>query len=113
MSHVEIRCPARLSARNVPGRSPFAGERTSKKFGELFFLFFPCNPLKVHETTKEKLGDSKEIFGGSKKILGKKKKKLGGAGDFERAPAALFVSRAARAANPPWRNPRGRRPRLR
>jgi hypothetical protein len=44
----------------------------------VFFLFFPCNPLKLHETTKEKLGDSKEKFGGSKKILGKKKKKLGG-----------------------------------
>jgi hypothetical protein len=34
--------------------------------------------LKLHETTKEKLGNSKEKFGYSKKILGKKKKRFGG-----------------------------------
>jgi hypothetical protein len=34
--------------------------------GVAFFLFFPCNPLKLHETTKEKLGDSKEKLGDSK-----------------------------------------------
>jgi hypothetical protein len=49
----------------------------------LFFLFFPCNPLKLHETTKEKLGNSKEKLGDSKRILGNKKKRFGGAGDFE------------------------------
>jgi hypothetical protein len=43
--------------------------------------------LKLHETTKEKLGDSKEIFGDSKRILGKKKKKFGGAGDFRTGAA--------------------------
>jgi hypothetical protein len=58
-----------------------------KNLANSFFLFFPCNPLKLHETTKEKLGDSKEIFGDSKRILGKKKKKFGSAGDF-RAGAA-------------------------
>jgi hypothetical protein len=46
--------------------------------------------LKLHETTKEKLGDSKEKFGDSKRILGKNKKKFGG--DFERAPRAGGVS---------------------
>jgi hypothetical protein len=32
--------------------------------------------LKLHETTKEKLGDSKEILGKNKKSLGKKRKSL-------------------------------------
>jgi hypothetical protein len=61
-----------------------------KNLAIFFFLFFPCNPLKLHETTKEKLGDSKEIFGDSKRILGNNKKKLGGVGDFERARAAHY-----------------------
>jgi hypothetical protein len=50
------------------------------------FPFFPCNPLKFHETTKEKLANSKEKLADSKKMLGKKKEKLGGAGNLERAP---------------------------
>jgi hypothetical protein len=53
--------------------------------------------LKFHETTKEKLADSKEIFGGSKEILGKKRKKFGGAGDFEpaRGPRACRLMKDA------------------
>jgi hypothetical protein len=91
---------------NFPGRSLFAGERTVEKFGDRFFLFFPCNPLKLHETAKEKLGDSKEKFGSSKRMLGKKKKKFGGAGDFKRAPPARATPRER------WVTPLGRRPRL-
>jgi hypothetical protein len=56
----------------------FRASGASKISEFLFFLFFPCNPLKFHETTKEKLAESKEKFADSQKILCKKKKKFGG-----------------------------------
>jgi hypothetical protein len=62
------------------------------------FLFFPCNPLKFHKTTKEFLGESKEILGDSKEILGKCKTILGGSKE---------ILERVRWPPPPYR--RGRR----
>jgi hypothetical protein len=62
----------------------FRASEPSENLDVDFFSFFPCNPLKIQETTKEKLGDSKKMLGDSKRMLGdskrmlgKKKKKLG------------------------------------
>ena len=106
--HVELSCPISTLARAFPRRSLFPSARSVEKFRGSFFLFFPCNPLKLHETTKEKLGESKEKFGESKEILGKSKKMLGGV-------RALSTGRrprggASRNVTPPCPRPRLRGP---
>jgi hypothetical protein len=84
--------------------------------------------LIFHETTKEKLGESKKILGKNKKILGKKREKKEKvwrrSGDFDLAPPAprrrgVTARRGDRAARgvpspvklAPRLDPRGRRPR--
>ncbi len=61
--------------RKPPG--DFGAVPDQKIWTKCFFLFFPCNPLKSHETAKEILGESKLFFGDSKHFLGDSKHFLG------------------------------------